>query len=322
MLWLTWRQHRTQVLLTTALLAVIGAVMLINGLGAAGFASQNTPATGCVADTPECNVYVLGMTEWMWSVGDLLGWLPLLAPAMIGAFWGAPLLAREFEHGTHQLTWTQSVTRRRWLVAKVGLLGAAVILGGLALAGIMNAWLAVFDSPAFPVNYLGNANWFRLVGIVPAAWWLSAFVFGVATGALFRRTLPAMAVTLVVCVSAFFGLLKAPSFYAAPERAVQATVMDDPVPDGSMHVNSYWIDGNGVKFTSYEKSLALAGPCGTDETTEKYAKCAFSRGYRQVSEFHPPNRFWQFQWTEAGILLIPALALGAVAVRRTLRPRI
>ncbi|MEU4324856.1 hypothetical protein [Nonomuraea dietziae] len=112
------------------------------------------------------------MMEWMWAVGDLVGWLPLLAPAMIGAFWGAPLLAREFEHGTDQLTWTQSVTRRRWLIAKVGGLGAAVTLGGLALGGIVYAWLAVFDSSAFPVNFF-NTNWFRLVGIGPAAWWLS-----------------------------------------------------------------------------------------------------------------------------------------------------
>ncbi|MFB9208295.1 ABC transporter permease [Nonomuraea spiralis] len=311
-----------QVLLTTALLAVLGAVLLINGLGAAGFAAQNTPATDCVTDPDACGTYTLGMMEWMWSVGEIVGWLPLLAPAMIGAFWGAPLLSREFEHGTHQLTWTQSVTRRRWLVTKVGGLGAAVTLGGLVLGGIVNAWLAAFDSPAFPVNFFGNPNWFRLVGIVPAAWWLSAFVLGVATGALFRRTLPAMAVTLAVCALAFFGLLRAPSFYATPERAVQATVMDDPAPDDSLYVNSYWIDGDGVKYTSQERELALAGSCGTDETTKKYAKCAFSHGYRQVAEFHPASRFWQFQWTEAGILLIPALALGGVAVRRTLRPRI
>lgn len=322
MLWLTWRQHRMQVLVTMALLAVLGVVLLISGLGAAGFAAQNAPATDCVTDPDACAAYTLGLMEWMWSVGEIVGWLPLLAPALIGAFWGAPLLAREFEHGTHQLTWTQSVTRRRWLVTKVGGLGASVTLCGLVLGGIVNAWLAAFDSPAFPVNYLGNANWFRLVGIVPAAWWLSAFVLGMAAGALFRRTLPAMAVTLAVCALAFFGLRGAPSFYATPERAVQAEVIDELEPEGSLAVNDYWINGSGVKFTSQEAALALAGPCGTDETTKKYAKCSFGHGYRQVVEFHPAGRFWQFQWIEAGILLIPALALGGVAVRRTLRPRI
>jgi hypothetical protein len=320
-LWLTWRQHRMQVLVTTALLATLGAVLLINGLGAAEFAAQNAPAADCVADTPACSAYLVEMNERIRPVGELLGWLPLLAPAMIGAFWGAPLLAREFEQGTHQLTWTQSVTRRRWLTAKIVGLGAAVTLGGLVLAGIVGPWLAAFDVPPFDVDRF-DLRWFRLVGIVPAAWWLAAFVLGMAAGALFRRTLPAMAVTLAVCALAFFGLLRAPSFYATPERAVQAKVVDEPAPNDSLYVSDYWIDASGVKFTSQERALALAGPCGTDETTKKYAKCAFSHGYRQVAEFHPASRFWQFQWTEAGILLIPALALGGVAVRRTLRPRI
>ncbi|WP_188196841.1 ABC transporter permease [Nonomuraea sp. SYSU D8015] len=320
-LWLTWRQHRMQVLLTTALLAVLGAVLLISALGAADFAAQNAPAADCVADTPACSAYLVEMNERIRSVGELLGWLPLLAPAMIGAFWGAPLLAREFEQGTHQLTWTQSVTRRRWLAAKIVGLGAAVTLGGLVLAGIVEPWLAAFDVPPYNVDRF-DMSWFRVVGIMPAAWWLAAFVLGLATGALFRRTLPAMAVTLAVCALAFFGLLRAPSFYATPERVVQAAVMDEPEPDDSLHVTSYWIDGSGVKYTAQERELALAGPCGTDETTKKYARCAFSHGYRQVAEFHPADRFWQFQWTEAGILLIPALSLGGLAVRRTLRPRI
>ncbi|MEV4286088.1 hypothetical protein AB0K40_11350 [Nonomuraea bangladeshensis] len=246
MLWLTWRQHRMQVLVTTALLAVLGVVLLISALGTAAFAAENAPAADCVADTPVCGAYLVEMNERIRSVEELLSWLPLLAPAMIGAFWGAPLLAREFEQGTHQLTWTQC--------------------------------------------------------------------------ALFRRTLPAMAVTLAVCALAFFGLLRAPSSYATPERVVQATVMDEPGPDDALHVTSYWIDESGVEYTAQERDLALAVPCGTDATTKKYARCSFSHGYRQVTEFHPADRFWQFQWTEAGI--IPALSLGGLAVRRTLRPRI
>ncbi|GAA2776715.1 ABC transporter permease [Nonomuraea dietziae] len=323
MLWLTWRQHRMQLLVTVALLAVLGALLLVNGLGAAGFDARNPPPADCASDyRAACAGYTAGMMEWMWAVGDVVGWLPLLAPAMIGAFWGAPLLAREFEHGTDQLTWTQSVTRRRWLIAKVGGLGAAVTLGGLALGAIVGAWLAVFDSSAFPVNFF-NTNWFRLVGIGPAAWWLSAFVLGVAAGALIRRTLPAMAVTLAVCALAFFGLLSAPRLYATPERFVQTTAAgSDLVPDTAMVVESYWTDRNGMKRTSDDRQLALAVPCGIDETTKAYAACSFDHGYRQVQLFHPASRFWRFQWMEAGILLLPAFALGGVAVRRTLRPRI
>ncbi|SEH03247.1 hypothetical protein SAMN05444920_13451 [Nonomuraea solani] len=188
MLWLTWRQHRTQVLVTALLLAAVGIALLANGLGAAGFAAEHAPRAGCVAETNACTRYRLGMMEWMWAMSELIGWLPLLAPALIGAFWGAPLLAREFKRGTHQLTWTQSVTRRRWLLVKVGGLAAAVTLGGLTLGVLVNVWLTVFDIPGAPVNFL-NSRIFRLVGILPAAWWLAAFLLGLAAGALFRRTL-------------------------------------------------------------------------------------------------------------------------------------
>ena len=47
-----------------------------------------------------------------------------VAPALIGVFWGAPLVARELEAGTHRLVWTQSVTRTRWLATKLGLTAA------------------------------------------------------------------------------------------------------------------------------------------------------------------------------------------------------
>jgi ABC-type transport system involved in multi-copper enzyme maturation permease subunit len=46
-------------------------------------------------------------------LADLLGPGLLPIPALLGMFWGAPLIARELESGTYRLAWTQSVTRRR-----------------------------------------------------------------------------------------------------------------------------------------------------------------------------------------------------------------
>ena len=43
-----------------------------------------------------------------------------LTPALIGTFWGAPLVTRELEAGTLRLAWNQSVTRTRWMAAKLG----------------------------------------------------------------------------------------------------------------------------------------------------------------------------------------------------------
>ncbi len=54
-----------------------------------------------------------------------------LTPLIIGAFWGAPMIARELEAGTHRLAWNQSVARDRWLLAKLGIGGlAAMVFAG------------------------------------------------------------------------------------------------------------------------------------------------------------------------------------------------
>lgn len=79
MLWLTWRQHRTQLLATAVVLAVGSGLLLVDVMAT-----------------------------------DLIKMLPL-APALVGLFWGVPLLVKEFERGTHQVVWTQTVTRGRWL---------------------------------------------------------------------------------------------------------------------------------------------------------------------------------------------------------------
>ena len=75
-----------------------------------------------------------------------LPFIVILAPALIGLFFGAPLIARELETGTFRLAWTQSVTRRRWLAVKLGLVGlAAMAIGGL-LTWMVDWWASPLDA--------------------------------------------------------------------------------------------------------------------------------------------------------------------------------
>ena len=53
--------------------------------------------------------------------------------AIIGALIGAPLVAREIEQRTQLVSWTQSVSRRRWYVMKVTVLAAALGVAGLVV---------------------------------------------------------------------------------------------------------------------------------------------------------------------------------------------
>ena len=57
--------------------------------------------------------------------------LTVAMPALLGLVLGAPLVAREIEQGTNRLAWTQSITRTRWLLVKlgVGALACCVVVG-------------------------------------------------------------------------------------------------------------------------------------------------------------------------------------------------
>src|SRR5690606_8190313 len=93
-------------------------------------------------------------------------------------FWGAPLLAGEFERGTNKLVWTQSVPPRRWLAVKLSLLSLAVAAGGLLLSAMVSAWRSVFDRD----DVFGNIGVFNMVGVAPWAWGR-----GLSCGARYRR---------------------------------------------------------------------------------------------------------------------------------------
>ena len=129
------------------------------------------------------------------TADGLLDALVLAVPGLIGMFWGAPLVAREFETGTFRLAWTQGVTRNRWLAAKLAVAGVA----SMAAAGLLSLMVTWWSSPID--RRTGQPAHVRHVprrGIAPVGYAAFAFALGVTAGLLIRRTLPAMAVTLAV----------------------------------------------------------------------------------------------------------------------------
>ncbi len=126
----------------------------------------------------------------------------VILPAIIGAFWGAPLVARELETGTYRLAWNQDVTRTRWMAVKLGEVGlAAIAISGL-LSLLFSWWAGPINAAGgFPNNF---SQFVRMTPLMfapracPAAWAALAFVIGVVAGILVRRTIAAMAITIVV----------------------------------------------------------------------------------------------------------------------------
>ncbi len=135
------------------------------------------------------NTLILGT-----PVLSLLVTLTVVVPCLLGVFWGGPLVARELETGTSQFAWMQSITRRRWLTVKAGWALLAAAAWG-AVSALVTWWSS-------PVNALKHQNFqpgqFDIQGIVPVGYAVFAVALGIAAGALLRRTLPAMAITIGV----------------------------------------------------------------------------------------------------------------------------
>ena len=122
------------------------------------------------------------------SLRPWLGVVVMVAPALLGAFWGAPLVAGEAEAGTLPLAWTQSVSRTRWLGAGVGVPGLAAV----TMTGLLSLLVTWWASPQDAAERNVFAT-FDQRGIVPIGYAAFAVALGITAGAVIRRTLPAMA---------------------------------------------------------------------------------------------------------------------------------
>lgn len=303
MLWLTWRQHRGVVLVTAALLLGLGGFLLVHGMQTANIAEGYAPGSAELEQA---------LGERYDPVYQVINWL-VIAPAVVGVFWGAPVLAREVERGTHKLAWTQSVPRHRWLLTKLVFLGALAAAGGLALGLMVKAWSSTFSGTPFA----SDLSLFWISGAATAGWWLFAFAVGITVGALIPRMLPAMAITIavIVVVLPFSAFVR--QYYAQPEQVVLGA--NDEPPDALLNTGREWQHPDGRPLTPTAADAATRQHCGPTQERIDYSDCLLEHGYRLVVSYQPENRFWQFQWTEAGALLVFSLGLGGLALRRASR---
>ncbi|OXM51701.1 ABC transporter permease subunit [Amycolatopsis alba] len=305
MLWLTWRQHRTQLLVTLGFLATLGAILFLSGQAAID-ASNGKTAMYCHGGGIPCREYDAGLEDLYQQIYPLIAMMPFV-PLLAGVFWGAPLLAKEYERNTHQLAWTQSVGRGHWLAVKFGVLAGCAVLAGFGSGQMFGRWLEMFPGKA---ETFAETSYFGAVGVAPAAWWLFAFALGTAAGVLVRKTLPAIAITVAVFLAASITLLLLRPHYAEPVR----TTGSDPATLGALIVKVGRVAPDGHDLGSLDEVPGC--PLGLGKNA-----CAEAAGYRDFTVYQPIGRFWRFQWTEAGILLAATVVLGGVAAGGTVRRR-
>lgn len=195
MLWITWRQHRATLISIPAVFAAAGLFLLFMGLR---IHHDWAAVTACQPSTSQaCQHLSKDFNSSDWPIANGIDILMNLVPALIGAFAGGSLLARELETGTYRYAWTQGIGRERWAIAKLAILAVTVTAAAAALSQLFT-WFFTPILSQQPSLTLLSAAVFDTHGIAFAAWTLLAFTIGALAGMFFRRTVPAMAVTLGV----------------------------------------------------------------------------------------------------------------------------
>jgi ABC-type transport system involved in multi-copper enzyme maturation permease subunit len=333
MLWLTWRQFRLQTQITLAALAVLSIYLIIQGRGIQDF--YETEIVGCQGEA--CSIARAIFEDRYEAPIVLIGALLLGIPALIGVFWGAPLIAREFETGTHRLVWNQSVTRTRWLAVKLTM----IALFSLVVTGLLSLLLSWAAQPFDKI--LGSrfgAMTFDSRDIAPLGYAVFAFALGTTIGLLIRRTLPAMALTLAIfaTVQVVMPAMIRPHLMSpiTAAEAVTAETIDRAQgfgfsgedDDGSgnppMSLFGYtkpgaWVvsaerlpilKADGSAYTQKENEACFTG------TPAKDFECLAAKNLHFDLTYHPASRYWTFQWIETAIFLGLALALAGVCFWR------
>ena len=351
MIWLTWRQLRAQAAMMSAALAVLAVILALTGPGLAD--DYATGIAACTTQSGGCSNFANRFFDDYRDPFLAVTLVALVLPALIGLFWGAPLIARELEAGTHRLVWSQSITRTRWLAVKLGLVGLAAVtaagLGSLAVSW----WSSPIDKVAIDFPRM-EPLLFGARGIAPIGYAAFAFALGVTVGMLVRRTLPAMAITLAVFVAVQIAMpLLVRPHLIPPTRATieiaQPSLDTLGMPPGNAPIRAWlqapdtgayagaWVlssqavdaSGDAVASIPLSRTGACAPPeggraqqpagAGPDDRLSACFAEIKRLGYRQQVSYHPSSRFWAFQWYETGIYTALALALAGFCFWRLRR---
>ena len=325
MTWLVWRQHRVQYLVGAALLAAFAVMIVITGEQVSH--QFHSAQAACAAGQPCRSLGGLFMGS---KVVGFLVLATLGTPVLVGLFWGAPLVAAEAEAGTTQFAWMQSVTRKRWLAVKIGWMLLAAALWGGVISTLVTWWAS--PTNAEQLNQFDPGR-FDIMGIVPVGYSVFAVALGVTAGALLRRTLPALAVTLAGFVAVRVVItLWLRSHYISPVTVTYNVLGNAPATGAYWRLASGIIGPGGQRLpqpnnTPYFDGIpwtylphacsVMTSPSPPDNPP---AACVQALShFRAYLTYQPGDRFWAFQGVETGIFLVLAAALIAVTAMTLLR---
>jgi ABC-type transport system involved in multi-copper enzyme maturation permease subunit len=318
----TWRQHRIALAGVAVLLGALAVWLWTIGTSlhnAYAAAVACHPASSAACQDLVVTFNVSADNHFMGSKGPG-GVLLQLVPALIGAFVGAPVLARELETGTFRFAWTQGFGRWRWALAK--LVGLAVVLAAATAAfGALVSW---YYQPEFATGsqvlglYQASplVTLFSLREVTFPAWTLAAFSVAALAGMLIRRVVPAIVATLAV----YAGLAFATAALLREHYLTPLVTSNNFLPGASTAwIISQWSTKDGRFAFSGNPPGSLVNQFCSSVPPDKigplgFAPCLAQHGYTQWTSYQPAARFWPFQWIEGGWLLVLSALLIAATI--------
>jgi hypothetical protein len=299
-IWVGWREQRTETLIAIGIVAVIAAFLVPTGIQMAhaydhdGIASCLRPHTsfGCVEA-------VRSFENRFGSISNLLGWLTML-PGIVGVLLAAPFIV-PLESGAYRLDWTQSITRRRWIAGKLGLAVVAALVISLAIIALVTWW----RTPLVHVDGRMDNSVFDSEGVVAVGYTLFALGLALALGVVWRRAVAA----LVVAFLSYFALrlfvdlwlrqrLTPPVSSTFPTRGEPAALRHSWV------ISQYPSDKTGRAIVPHIVPCPGGNP--------KACLAALDPGYMHAV-YEPASRFWSMQLHELGLFAGVAVLLIAFA---------
>jgi hypothetical protein len=333
-------QHRAA-LITVLVAFVVLVIAIVIGRDAVNTSYANYLAAGCTLAHPTSLSVCANTTN---TFADVPSFTPLvialrLFPLVIGAFVGAPLIAREIETGTYRFTWTQGVGRTRLLLVTLAMLGLIVTPVAVVLGFLLGGW---YIHPYAVINIGVGSHWQS--GLFTTTWWMTpvwtlfALVLGTFVGALIKRTVAAIAATAVI----FGGILVAVGLYlprifgigaVATSRIFLNGMNSGPLnftashgqgPDGSWRVRA-WYAGPGGRVLGIKAANRVSVKVDNVFESLKGGTTATTRWlslhhYTYWVSFQPANHFWILQ-AGVGLAVLALTALCGLGAARCILER-
>ncbi|WP_329046532.1 hypothetical protein OG738_32020 [Amycolatopsis sp. NBC_01488] len=309
--WQLWRSSR---LVTVFLIATWAALQAFALMASTDIARQ---ADACASPAPgQCSSPTAA--ESLSSNIDSANWIligQMVVPVLVGVFWGAPLVAREYESHTYLFAWTQDVSPLRWTTQRLGVLAffsiCLAVVSGLSSSALAEGIHKATTKSMFTPSLFESA-----VG-VQIAYYLLALFLGFAAGSYIRRVVPAIGAALfaflVFRVALVIMRLKwLPASTQVTPFTVNGEYAKVSLPgDNSIQLDVHYANSTGtpVQFPNLECRDAPSAP--------EWEQCIRSHGVEKlVTSYQPGSHVLPVQIIEIAACSILAAFVALLAFRR------